>query len=1697
MTDAPETPGIRARGFRAQLADMRNPLVRNGMLLTVSSGLSAMVGLGYWTVAAWRYSAAAVGSNSAAISLTMLVAAIAQLNLSGAMVRFVPAAGARTRRLVAVAYLVSTGTAIVAGIVCVAAIWLIAPGVTFLEDVSAQTMFIAAVAAYALFVLQDGVLTALRRTPLVPVENVLFSITKLVLLITLAAALPVRGIFASWVLALGGAVVVVGMFLFARAIPRRQRESTAVDRLPPLRDIARFVAADYVGSVFSIASVTAMPVLVVAVLGPAQTAYYSIAWAIANAVHLINVNMGTSLVVETAADQSRLAAEARRVVARTATILIPAVAAVTVLAPYVLGLFGDGYRSGTTTLRLLVLAALPHLLVSTAISAARVRRKLRLLLTIQIAMCLSTLGLAAILIPRFGLRGAALAWLATQIALAAILLARRDLRFTTGTATRWWLRAVGATIRLATDTPLRPYLRPAAQRLRSPGQARTGARARRAVEGELPGDMHVLQVLPTVTDLRVALLSDDHDHPTAVLKIAHTPQAVHDLSAQSRTLARLADTPELGDWRTLLPRIVDLRAHGDTLVSVESFLPGVDMTTVLTTHPDRSTPLTMEALATINEFHRRTGTVAIVDDALLTKWVDRPLRQLTQACATMSPRSTGTVRRLGTVLHTALAGRRVHTGWAHGDFHAGNVRLRGADGGVTGVIDWGGARPGQLTALDGYLMVLTTRCLVENRELGAVVRQRLRAGGLPPAEREPMEIAWGTNRTGEIDEQAAILLTWLHHIVGLWTKSEAYLARPIWWALNVTPVLRAFATLAPAMERQVCAAPIPVDGSPSVDVVICAYTEDRWQDLVDAVASIHDQTRPVQRIVVVIDHCPALLHRATRALHDVTVVANRNAKGLSGARNTGIAEATADIVAFLDDDATAAPDWIAALVGPYSDPAVLGVGGRVEPAWRGTRPDWFPPEFDWVIGCSYRGLPTTRATVRNHIGANMSLRRGVLVESGGFAGELGRIAGHPLGCEETELCIRVSRAHPGGTHVYEPAAVVRHTVPPERTTWSYFRARCLAEGQSKAVVRRLAGAQAGLSSERAYLTSAIPRGIGHQLGRAARGHRAGVAGAGALVAGVALTALGYMSGTIHPPDTGTRQPISRYLVRHLAFAGLPVAMLLWALSLRHIDLDRIGDYGLLPLLPVTFWSALVVLLAGFTALVRNSRTPSALLAAHIGGLIAILHATPCIVYGTLRYSWAWKHVGLVDYFLHHQGTNAALQELSAYQYWPGFFTLNALLVRASGLHSALGYAIWAPPVVNALLIGPLVLIFRTATTDRRLIWSAVAIYVLSAWVGQDYFAPQAVAYFLYLSLIALCLHWFRRGVAVRPRQRVLLTALALVPMSLAIIVIHQLTPLMVVSGLVLLVLLCRYRVALLAVITLAFTVGWDLVAAGPWIRGNLGNIRSTIGSIWHNTHSGFINLGLASHSQAVVARIDRLHSAGVWALAGIGFARRFRYRRDFALVLLAVAPLPVLAGNDYGGEMIFRVYLFGLPFVAFFAAAALYPRPSSGRSLRTTAGALTVVLLLLTGFVFGYYGKEQANYFSPREVAAAEYLYDVAPPGSLIIGATSNFPWAFQHYEVYDYMWFALLEPKDRQAVLDHPVAMFSDYLDPKRHPHAFVILTRSETADVEMTGELPKGALERVTADLTGSPRFRVIYRNSDALVITANPSAYQGATR
>uniref|UniRef100_UPI00099E2A03 glycosyltransferase n=1 Tax=Streptomyces prasinopilosus TaxID=67344 RepID=UPI00099E2A03 len=390
---------------------------------------------------------------------------------------------------------------------------------------------------------------------------------------------------------------------------------------------------------------------------------------------------------------------------------------------------------------------------------------------------------------------------------------------------------------------------------------------------------------------------------------------------------------------------------------------------------------------------------------------------------------------------------------------------------------------------------------------------------------------------------------------------------------------------------------------------------------------------------------------------------------------------------------------------------------------------------------------------------------------------------------------------------------------------------------------------------------------------------------------------------------------------------LCAALALWLYAVRHTDVSRLDDYGLLTALHPAFWAGLAVLTTGFWCTVRDRRRAGGWPAAYVLGLLVMERATQAVLYPTPLYAWAWKHDGVVDHLLTAGGLQSAdrIGDMAVYDQWPGFFAAQAALVRLLGVDSAAMYMAWWPLASSLLLLFPLLLVYRTFTGDGRLIWTAVWLFFVANWVGQDYFSPQSVAFALHLGVLAVVLRRYgrtgggggRRGQAV---WTVLLTVLVV-----AIVISHQLTPAMLVVSLLALVLLRRHRDWVPVATTVVLFLAWCATAALPFLSAALPDMLRAVGDVGGNVERGYgttpTGAGALTGSWAA-----RLLSGSVLLLALAGVRRQpvLRYRA-MPLLVITAAPLPMFAASGYGNEMIFRVLLFMLPGVAFFAAAALLP----------------------------------------------------------------------------------------------------------------------------------------------------------------------------
>lgn len=425
MTDCTEQGFVLTRLFSPSLvlAHLRTPLYASAYALIASAAVTSGLGLLYWVLAARLYEPTTLGLNSAVVSAMLFVSGIAQLSLNGVLVRFIPIAGIHAARLVGLAYASCLAAALLASLIFLfgASVW--APWLAPLQMNPVWTIsFVLATMAWTIFSLQDSVLTGLRQAQWVPLENSVYAVAKILALTLLAVTFPATGIFISWNLPLLLLLVPVNFFIFRIGIPRHAANinSTRIRA----RQIVEQAGGNYLGTLFSLGSTTLLPILVTTLAGASANAYFYPPWVIASALQLVALSMATSMTVEAAFDETKLALFARRVTIHTARLVIPCVIVIFIAAPFLLALFGPHYaEQGTTLLRLLALAAIPNLFVAVTIGLARVKNRAWLVTLIQGALCSLGLGLSYFLVPVWGISGVGAAWLSAQSLVALGLLA--------------------------------------------------------------------------------------------------------------------------------------------------------------------------------------------------------------------------------------------------------------------------------------------------------------------------------------------------------------------------------------------------------------------------------------------------------------------------------------------------------------------------------------------------------------------------------------------------------------------------------------------------------------------------------------------------------------------------------------------------------------------------------------------------------------------------------------------------------------------------------------------------------------------------------------------------------------------------------------------------------------------------------------------------------------------------------------------------------------------------------------------------------------------------------------------------------------------------------------------------------------------------------------------------------------------------
>ena len=603
--------------------------------------------------------------------------------------------------------------------------------------------------------------------------------------------------------------------------------------------------------------------------------------------------------------------------------------------------------------------------------------------------------------------------------------------------------------------------------------------------------------------------------------------------------------------------------------------------------------------------------------------------------------------------------------------------------------------------------------------------------------------------------------------------------------------------------------------------------------------------------------------------------------------------------------------------------------------------------------------------------------------------------------------------------------------------------------------------------------------------------------------------------TLHADAPGRPRLPPLWVTQTAVVTGLAASVLLWIASLPMMQPDAITDFGIVAILPWQFSAALGLLSVSFALCLAHPSCPNGLRIAALLILILMLHATPPIVYGTLRYSWSWKHIGIIDYIQRHGEVDRSIAFLGAYHNWPGFFLLFARLSSWLQLgpieiaNAARFFSVFANILYLFLLRG----IYRRFTTDDRLIHAAVWVFVCTNWVGQDYFSPQAVAYAFYLLILLLCLgplmpagdlalsslgqrigrlrQWIgqplppeRPPSTLQRMGAVLLLALALLYVASS----HQLTPLILIFSLFSLAIVTPLGLAI-PVMAGLIMVYWVLYPAAPFTAIYLPDEVAQLGQTVADLTDTLVDTSTVDTGVAVVVWAGRALTAGAVLLGGLGWIRRLRVgTRDGVVCALLIAPTLTLGATSYGGEAVFRVFFFALPFLAFFCAALFFPAAHKGNGAATALAFGLLSGLLILGFLLANNGKDRQYRFTPDEVAAALWLYGRSQPDTLLVEAARSYPSQFMNYENFTYLPIANESGAERIEILADPARILNRWFSAPQWRDGYVILTRSQQAYVEALGVMPKGSLDQLALDLMSSPDFLLVYANKDARIFRAS---------
>ena len=599
--------------------------------------------------------------------------------------------------------------------------------------------------------------------------------------------------------------------------------------------------------------------------------------------------------------------------------------------------------------------------------------------------------------------------------------------------------------------------------------------------------------------------------------------------------------------------------------------------------------------------------------------------------------------------------------------------------------------------------------------------------------------------------------------------------------------------------------------------------------------------------------------------------------------------------------------------------------------------------------------------------------------------------------------------------------------------------------------------------------------------------------------------------------------ISAWLApRLVVWVALSTSAGLWIGSIGEVDIRQITDIGLISEAPIAMFASIGIMALGFAMALRLEpfSVPAALAATLL--LIGTIHGLPGLVEDAPRFAVAYLHAGFTDVIARD---GALLTGLDARFSWPIFFSLGALVTQVAGIGNAIELQPWAAVAVNLLTLIPLLVIYESLSGDRRHVWTGVFVFYAANWIGQDYYAPQAFNFFLYLSILAILLRWFRietiprwievligwldrRLPALRrpmrdagvspvsppvasaaPRQRAMLVAVIGVLLAVSVSS-HQLTPFALFATITALTVLRRIELRGLPVLIAVLIGLWISYMTVAYLAGHLVALLSDIGAAGETATANVGRRLAGSPGHVFVVQFRLAATLLFWLAAFLGALRRFRHGNvDVDAIVLGAVPFGLLLLQAYGGEMLLRVYLFSSPFLAFLVAGLIFPSPTHKLGRPGTVFATVGIAAMLVSLMVTKHGNERGDAISAEEIAVVDELFALAPPDSNIGYVTSGGPLRYRHVGVYRVRQVA------EEFLTEDTEALIGEL--ERGEGCNYLFLSRSQEASLAIYNSITPAEWDHALQVAMDSGRFEIVLGNRDAavLLVTPAPAVCRGA--